>query len=387
MRLVLRDRAAETAAELTAAVIALCRRLICQEPGEHLTLAERVHRLVSKKLEDAALPGVRAAFRDDVHDATVAAAVFGFEPLSLEVELLNRFERELLQDAPDGVVVVVAAIDLIVDVAAIAAVNLRRVLRALGRVGMKPETDARHRRREICELTAVERQALDAPQIDDLSDRRTRRLDEWRGARDVDRFGQRRDLQIEVDRQGLRDCNVDVLLGDRGESHQLRRDIVEADRQRVETVDTSSVARLRSREAGRRVVRGDLCTGNRGAMLIEHSPGDVPGRLLREQGRAAQGTHDHADHRAKKTSSHLVLQQTTNFKDESLRCLGPPRHWICRRSRSTSERCGADEGSRSRRARASVTASARRPARAYAMARLKRASWRSGSAASADVSD
>jgi len=49
-------------------------------------------------------------------------------------------------------------------------------------------------------------------------------------------------------------------------------------------------------------------------MLIEYSPRDVPGRLLRKRGRAAQGTHDHGDHRAEKMLSHLVLQQTTNFK-------------------------------------------------------------------------
>ena len=96
----------------------------------------------------------------------------GLGALGDEVELLDRFEREQLQQAADGVVVVVAAVDLVVHVAAVAAVDLRRVLRALGRVGVEAEADAGNRRREVGELAAVERQALDAADVDDAADRR-----------------------------------------------------------------------------------------------------------------------------------------------------------------------------------------------------------------------
>ena len=90
---------------------------------------------------------VRAALGDDVHHAAVAAAVFGLVALRDEVELLDRLEREELEQAADGVVVVVAAVDLIVDVAAVAAADLRRVLRALGRIGVEAEADAGNRER------------------------------------------------------------------------------------------------------------------------------------------------------------------------------------------------------------------------------------------------
>ena len=105
---------------------------------------------------------VRAALGDDVHDAAVAAAVLGLVALRDEVELLNGLEREELQEAADGVVVVVAAVDLVVDVAAVAAANLRRVLRALGRIGVEAQADAGNRERRVGELPAVQRQILDA---------------------------------------------------------------------------------------------------------------------------------------------------------------------------------------------------------------------------------
>ena len=94
----------------------------------------RVHRLVAEAREPAAVRLVGAALGDDVHHAAVAAAVLGLVALGDEVELLDRLEREELQQAADGVVVVVAAVDLVVDVAAVAAGDLRRVLRALGRI-------------------------------------------------------------------------------------------------------------------------------------------------------------------------------------------------------------------------------------------------------------
>ncbi len=114
---------------------------------------------------------VGAALGDDVHHAAVAAAVLGLVALGDEVEFLDRFEREELQQAADGVVVVVAAVDLVVDVSAVAAANLRRVLRALGRVGVEAEADAGNGCREVRELPAVERQVLDALHVDDATNR------------------------------------------------------------------------------------------------------------------------------------------------------------------------------------------------------------------------
>ena len=165
VRLVEDDRAAERAAELIAPIVGLL------DVGDLLAERARVQRLVAEQREGAAVIVVGAALGDDVHHAAVAAAVLGLEALGHEVELLNRLEREELQQAADGVVVVVAAVDLIVHVAAVAAVDLRRELRALGRIGMEAEADAGNRRRQVRELAAVERQALDAADVDDATDR------------------------------------------------------------------------------------------------------------------------------------------------------------------------------------------------------------------------
>ena len=118
---VLDDRPAEAAAELVAAVVALVRA------GVLLGGRRGVHAFVTEQLEEAAAQRVGAALGDDVHHAAVAAAVLGLGARGDEVELLDGFQGEELQQAADGVVVVVAAVDLVVDVAAVAAVDLRRV--------------------------------------------------------------------------------------------------------------------------------------------------------------------------------------------------------------------------------------------------------------------
>ena len=185
MRLVLDDRAAEAAAELVAAVVLLVGTSL-ESLSVSVAAFIDLSRNSSKKLPCGV---VGAALGDDVHHAAVAAAVFGLGARGDEVELLDRLEREELQQAADGVVVVVAAVDLVVDVAAVAAVDLRRVLRALGRVAVEAEADARNRRREVRELAAVQRQVLDPLDVDDAADRRARRLDQRRLRRDADALG------------------------------------------------------------------------------------------------------------------------------------------------------------------------------------------------------
>ena len=157
VRLVLRDRPAEAAAELVAAVVLLVGTF--DDASRSRSARSSTCRGTNSKTLPVTV--VRAALGDDVHHAAVAAAVLRLEALRHEVELLDRLERKRLQQAADGVVVVVAAVDLVVDVAAVAAVDLRRVLRALGRVGVEAEADAGNRRREVRELPAVQRQALD----------------------------------------------------------------------------------------------------------------------------------------------------------------------------------------------------------------------------------
>src|SRR5205814_2739802 len=247
-----------------------------------------VHLRVSKQLKAAARPQVGAALGDDVHHPPVAAAVLRLVTRSDEVELLNRLEWKQLQQAADGIVVVVAAVNLIVQIATVAAGNLRRVLRALGRIAVEPEPDTRNRRSQIRELPAVERQALDPLWIDHAADRRGGGLDEWRRADDVDRFGDRSNPQVEVDGQRRRDRDVDVLLDHRRKAWKFACDVVEADGQGGEPVDAFGVAHFRAAEAGRRTLRSDRGTGNARALFIDDAAGNVAGRLLRQGGGAGE---------------------------------------------------------------------------------------------------
>src|SRR5256885_9401087 len=112
MRLVLHERTTEAAAELILAVVAFDRRARALDFWQPLGLAQRIHALVAEELEHAAGGTVGAALGDHTQHAAVAAAVLGLEALRLEVELLHCFERKLLQQAADRVVVVVAAVNL-----------------------------------------------------------------------------------------------------------------------------------------------------------------------------------------------------------------------------------------------------------------------------------
>ena len=143
VRLVLDDRAAEAGAELVLAVLALLRRRAL------LGLGLAVQALVAEVLEDGAPELVGAALGDDLDRAAVGAAGVGAEALGLEVELADGVEREVLHQAADGVVVVVAAVDQVVDVAAAAARHLRRELRRLGGVGVEAEADAGDQRGQV----------------------------------------------------------------------------------------------------------------------------------------------------------------------------------------------------------------------------------------------
>src|SRR4030095_2185088 len=118
VRAVLHDGPAERSTELVTAVVLLVH------VAHLLGLRRRVHPAIAEEREATALELVRAAFSDDVHHAAVAAAVLRFVARRLEVELLDGLEREELQQAADGVVVVVAAVDLVVDVSAVAAAQL-----------------------------------------------------------------------------------------------------------------------------------------------------------------------------------------------------------------------------------------------------------------------
>ena len=97
---------------------------------ERLRFRLRVHRRVAEERERAAPNVVGAALGYHVQHAG-AAAVLRVEALGQDAELLDSLERIELREAADGVVVVVSPVNHVVDVAAIAAADLRRILRGL----------------------------------------------------------------------------------------------------------------------------------------------------------------------------------------------------------------------------------------------------------------
>ncbi len=275
--LVLDDRAAEAAAKLVAAVVLLLAVV------DLLGVGLGIHRGVAEQLEEAAVQIVGAALGDDVHHAAVAAAVLGLGARGHEVEFLDRFEREQLQQAADGVVVVVAAVNLVVQVAAVAAVDLRRVLGALGRVRVVAEAHAGQRRREVRELAAVERQALDAADVDDTADRRDRRFNQRRGRGDGDRLRDVRNLQREVEADGLADVDDDALAIDGAETGELDEQVVFADVQRLQAIGAFSVRHGRTGKARGWTGGRDGRARNCGALIIGNASQNGAGRLLRKR--------------------------------------------------------------------------------------------------------
>src|SRR4030095_2534188 len=148
VRAVLHDGPAERSTELVTAVVLLVH------VAHLLGLRRRCQPAIAEEREATALELVRAALGDDVHHAAVAAAVLRFVARRLEVELLEGLNGKARHEAPAGVFVVVAAVDLVVDVPAVAAADLRRELRALRRIGVEAEADAPDAQRQAAQLPA-----------------------------------------------------------------------------------------------------------------------------------------------------------------------------------------------------------------------------------------
>jgi hypothetical protein len=148
---------------------------------------------------------------------------------------------------------------------------------------VEPEADARNRRREVGELTAVQWNRLDPARADDAADRRRGRLDERRRAGHGDGLGNRGDLEVEVDRDRLADVDFDVLLRHGREAGEFGNDFVGADRQGGHAIHAFRIARFGARQAGGGVLGGNRRAGDGRALWINDTAGDVPSRLLRER--------------------------------------------------------------------------------------------------------
>jgi len=268
------DRPADAAAVLIAAVILLGHLLLLFRERS------RVQRVVAAEREPAPVQGVRAALGDDVEDRAVAAAVLRVEPLGDQLEFLNRLERKHLEQAADRVVVVVAAVDDVVDVAAVAAADLRGVLRALRHVGVEAKPHPGDGRGKVGELAAVERQPLHAVDVHDLAERRRRGGDQRRRGGDGDALADAGESQLHVDRGRRRDVHFDLRPIERLEALQRGPDLVLPGRDGREPIRAGGIRRVGPDQPRLPVDSFNVDSGNRRALRVDDAATDRSRREL-----------------------------------------------------------------------------------------------------------
>ena len=274
------QRTAQAAAVLVAAEIALGRA------GQALALGQGLQRVVAQMAERRALQGVGAALGDHVQHAAARAAVLDRIAI-VEVELVDRLEREELRGAAAVVVVVLAAVDHGADVAAGAAGDLRRVLRGAADVQQMRQTRAGRERRHVRVLPAVQRQLVDLDLRHDLARPGVLEVDQRRGGGDRDGFGLYGKVEAEVHDGRGRDVDRDRLGRGLAQALHIRAHAVGADRQPRHAERALAVAHRFAVHPGVGAVHGDRDTRDRGAGVAHDPALDGAVRALGEsQGRS-----------------------------------------------------------------------------------------------------
>ena len=100
---------------------------------------------------------VCAGFRDYVYNPAYGAATFGTPAMLRDLKLLNRFIGEVLQQAADDVVLVIGAVNIDVNLPAIAAAESNRADMGLGRVKCADRAGLGNDHREIGECAINKR--------------------------------------------------------------------------------------------------------------------------------------------------------------------------------------------------------------------------------------
>jgi hypothetical protein len=218
---------------------------------------------------------VGARFRCDIEDAAGRAAVLGGVCIREHGEFLHRLDA-----ADDPLRAAGAAPERIQNVGAVEHVRVLRRARAVHRhlraLSGEDVADvapglrgARLQQNQLREIAAVERQALDLLPADELPERGAARFyrDVRRSRRDADRFGDRLELQRQIDLRVLADGELDDEPR-RTKAGQFRRDLVLSDVLAGKRVATAIVG-----DGGAALVHGDRTDRHRGAR--QHRPGAV----------------------------------------------------------------------------------------------------------------
>ena len=146
---------------------------------------------------------------------------------------------------------------------------------------MEAQADAGDRDREIGELPAVERQALNLRDIDDAPDLRGRGVHQRGIAADDDRLSHARDDQRNVDRYRLPDVDHQGLALELVEARKFGGDVIGSDGQRQEAIDAFRVRHLGADETRRVVLTSNRNARDSGPLSVGDAPGDAACGLLR----------------------------------------------------------------------------------------------------------
>ena len=187
------DRPAEGAAELMLVVhrVPVCKEVALVEARIPVELVRRTVELVGPRLGDEA------------NDAAPRAAGLSRIEVGLDADFLDGVHRRLDADRADEALVVVHAVDLVVVLAAGAAVDRhRRGLPAIIHVAASLPAGRRrprHHRHDIDEVASDDRQVLDGLFGDQRAQRRSIGLEERGLGRDLHGLGDHADVQPPID--------------------------------------------------------------------------------------------------------------------------------------------------------------------------------------------
>jgi hypothetical protein len=238
------------------------------------------------------------------------------------LELLDGFVGEVLEQAADDVVLVVAAIHVDVELPPVAAVHRHVAGTGLRRVEVAGGAGLRHDDREVGERAVEQRQVRDLARRDHPPDIGPRRLDERRFAGDDDRLRDTADLEREPQRLPGAKADDDVLSDRALEVGQFGRHGVAARGEQREAVFTRGVGRRGLGEPGVLVANGDADTREYCAPSIDDAPDDFSGRGLRVS--VAHGAG--AEHGSDRASDDQYTSETThNDTSPSKPTIGPAR--------------------------------------------------------------
>ncbi len=244
--------------------------------------------LVAIRAEGRSPEGVRARLGDDVHDTTHRPAALRRPAVLQDLELLDRLVREVLKQAPDNVVLVVAAVHVHVELAAIATAHRHVPHARLRRVEVPGRARLGHDDREVGKRAVQQRKVGDLRRRDDAAEIRSGCLDQGGGACDDERFRHVAHLELHGKRLAGADVDRDILPFHFPEPGKLRGHHVAAGGQQDEQVVAGVVGRGGTGETRFVAADGHRDSRDHRAGRVCDPPRDFAARCLRAGVRRAE---------------------------------------------------------------------------------------------------